>query len=337
MARNASPRKPAPTPRPVRRREGGARTARTSLRDRFESWRLHHRDSARDALRRLRLAPTATAMTLLVIGIALALPVGLGVMLENVRALTGGWDGNAHLSVFLEQDVNESRQRSLGEEWAAWDGIARTEVITPAQALEEYKTLSGFGDVLDALPDNPLPPVVIVWPMSTDPDALESLKSRLGKQPGVELAQLDVQWVRRLHAMIELGGRFIAALAMALTAGVVLVVVNTIRLAIENRRDEIVVMKMVGGTDGFVRRPFLYTGFWYGLGGGLLAVVLIWLAFWWIGEPLDRLLALYHSDYSVAGLPASSAVLLPVVAGMLGLSGAWLAVARHLRDIEPSM
>lgn len=335
MARNATPSRPAA--RPVRRRESGARTARTSLRDRLESWRLHHRDSAVDALRRLRRTPAATLMTVLVIAIALALPVGLGMMLENVRALTGGWGSNAHLSVFLDRNVDPSRQQTLANAWSEWDTIARTDVITPEQALEEYKALSGFGDVLDALPENPLPPVVIVWPASSEPQALEALQARLAREPGVEVAQLDVDWVRRLHAMIELVGRLVAALAVALTAGVVLVVVNTIRLAIENRRDEIVVMKMVGGTDGFVRRPFLYTGFWYGLGGGLLAVTLIILTFWWVRQPLDHLLALYHSDHSIAGLPAQSAVMLPLVAGLLGLAGAWLAVARHLKDIEPSV
>lgn len=335
MARNASRTRPAA--RPARRRESGARTARTSLRDRLESWRLHHRDSALDALRRLRRTPAATAMTVLVIAIALALPVGLGIMLENVRDLTAGWGSSAHLSVFLDRKVDAAQQHRLAADWTAWEAVARTETITPEQALAEYKALSGFGDVLDALPENPLPAVIVVWPRSGEPAALEALEARLARQPGVEFVQLDVEWVRRLHAMIALAGRLVSALAVALTAGVVLVVVNTIRLAIENRRDEIVVMKMVGGTDGFVRRPFLYTGFWYGLGGGLLAVTLIWLVFWWIRAPLDQLLALYHSDFSIAGLPLQSALMLPLVAGLLGLSGAWLAVGRHLRDIEPNV
>lgn len=337
MARNATPlRTPkSKPPRIPKRRERGAQSATTSWRDQFDSWQLHHRDSARDALRRLRAAPAASLMTILVIAIALALPAGLSVLLENVTSLTRGWDGNAHLSVFLDANTSESRQRDLAQAWNRDNAISRTEVITREQALAEYKALSGFGDVLDALPDNPLPPLIIVYPAQTEPAALEALQKKLKQEPSVDVVQLDVAWVRRLYAMIELGTRIVSALAVALAAGVILVVVNTIRLAIENRREEIVVMKIVGGTDGFVRRPFLYTGFWYGFFGGLAAVILVNLTLWWIGSPLDELMALYESEYSVAGLGAEATLTLPLLAALLGLGGAWVAVARHLKDIEP--
>lgn len=335
MGRNATPKRPASPPRPPRRRPGGARSASTSLRDRFDAWRLHHRDSARDAIRRMRATPASTLMTVMVIAIALALPTGLGVLLDNVRELTRSWGGNAHLSVFLEHGVGEQRQRQLASDWAGRDDVRRVEVITRAQALEEYKRLSGFGDVLDALPDNPLPPVITVFPTSTDPQRLEWLRETLATADPVELVQLDIEWVRRLHAMLDVGERMVSALALALALAVMLVVVNTIRLAIESRRDEITVIKIVGGTDGFVRRPFLYTGFWYGLAGGFVASLLVQTTLWWLDAPVNRLAGLYGSDYSLTGLNPGAFLLLPLFAGSLGLLGAWLAVGRHLRDVDP--
>ena len=320
---------------PRARRPGGARSARTSLGDRLRAWRHHHRDSLRDALNRMRAAPSSALMTVLVIAIALALPAGLAVLLDNARVITKGWDGNAHLSVFLEMDVDESRQRQLADDWADFDTVKRTEVITRAQALDEFKALSGFGDVLEALPDNPLPPLIVVYPDNTAPGQVEALQTRLNALPEVDNAQLDVAWVRRLHAIIELGDRLIGVLTLGLAAAVVLVVVNTIRLAIESRREEIVVIKIVGGTDGFVRRPFLYSGFCFGFAGGVLSLVLVGTALWWLGGPIDELLNLYESEHSLTGMSPSTVLVLPLFSGTLGLLGAWLAVSRHLGDVEP--
>jgi cell division transport system permease protein len=317
------------------KRAASARLANTTLRDRFDAWRLHHRDSAIDALKRMRQSLVSTVMTVLVIAIALALPAGLSVLLENARSLTQNWDGNVHLSVFLNNDVSEASQRRIAEEWQQREDIDRVEVVTREQALAEYKELSGFGEVLDALPDNPLPPLIIVYPSSSDAEQLTQLKVSLGDQPNVDQAVLDIEWVRRLHAMLAVGERVVSALMLALALAVVLVVVNTIRLAIENRREEIVVVKIVGGTDGFVRRPFLYTGFWFGLFGGLAAVMLVQSTLLWLSGPVNRLSALYSSEFSLSGLGWETLLALPVFAGVLGLMGAWLAVSRHLKDIEP--
>jgi|TARA_R100001143_G_scaffold14280_1_gene16394 cell division transport system permease protein len=320
---------------PRARRPAGARSARTSLGDRLRAWRHHHRDSLRDALVRMRAAPSSALMTVLVIAIALALPAGLAVLLDNARVITKGWDGNAHLSVFLEMDVDESRQQRLADDWAGFDTVKRTEVITRAQALDEFKAMSGFGEVLEALPDNPLPPLIVVYPDNAAPGQVEALQTRLNALPEVDNAQLDVAWVRRLHAIIELGDRLIGVLTLGLAAAVVLVVVNTIRLAIESRREEIVVIKIVGGTDGFVRRPFLYSGFCFGFAGGVLSLVLVGTALWWLGGPIDELLNLYESEHSLTGMSPSTVLVLPLFSGTLGLLGAWLAVSRHLGDVEP--
>ena len=336
MARNATPMKPR-KPAPATPKRPGARVTRSAWRDRLTAWRLHHRDSARDALQRMRNTPAATAMTVLVIAIALALPAGITVLLENAQAVTRDWDGNAHLSVFLKADVSDADQRALAQRWQSRDDIERARLVTRDEALAEFRELSGFSDVLDALPDNPLPALIMVYPADTRPDALAALQSTLSALPEVDIAQLDVLWVQRLHAMIELAGRIVGALTLALALAVMLVVVNTIRLAIENRRDEIVVIKLVGGTDGFVRRPFLYTGFWYGLAGGLVAVLLVQITLLWVGSPMDELTSLYESEYSLIGIGFSNALILPTFAGLLGLMGAWLAVSRHLNDVDPQL
>ncbi len=333
MARNATPRQPVVPS--ARRRGPGAKEGSLTLRDRLRSWWRHHGASARDALVRLAVRPAGTAMTALVIAIALALPLGLGVMLENARALAQSWQGDAHLSVFLHKDIAADPQREMAVKWKGWDSIRRTEVVTPNQALTEYKQMSGFGNALDALPENPLPPLIIVYPRANDPEALDALSARLGEQESVDQVQLDVQWVRRLDAMLDLGERLVSALALALALGVMLVLMNTIRLAIESRREEITVVKIVGGTDGFVRRPFLYTGFWYGAAGGLTAAALVQIALWWLSGPVDRLAGLYDSSYSLASLHPGTFFLLPLFAGILGLMGAWLAVGRHLREMDP--
>lgn len=321
--------------RKPRTRPAGARSARTSLGDQLTAWRHHHRDSLRDAVGRMRATPVATLMTVLVIAIALALPSGLAVLLNNARALTAGWDGDAHISVFLKMNTDSDTQHKLARQWGLLSHVDHTKLISPEEGLNEFKNQSGFGNALEALPDNPLPALIVVYPNTGDPEAVQQLQQKLAADPNVDNAQLDVAWVKRLHAILELMHRVIAVLTLGLATAVVLVVLNTIRLAIESRREEIVVMKIVGGTDGFVRRPFLYSGFCYGFAGGVLALILVSLALWWLSGPIDELLNLYNSVHSLTGMDASAVVILPLFSGTLGLLGAWLAVSRHLGDIEP--
>jgi cell division transport system permease protein len=331
--RNASPMKPQPKETPKKRI--GAERATSSLRNRIDSWLAHHRESSRDALRRLWRRPVATALTLFTLAIALALPAGLSMLVQNVHQVTGDWGGNAHLSVFLKQSASLDAQQKLAREWSARADIERVETITPDQALAEYRAQSDSSDILAALPDNPLPPVLVVYPHAQQADDLQQLAQQLQQAPQVDKVILDVAWIRKLHAFIQLAERLISALTLALGAGIILVINNTLQLAIESRRDEIIVMKTVGGTNGFVRRPFLYTGFWYGVGGGLLALVLVGIAFAFIGYPANELLSLYDAHRSVSGLPLSTFLLLPLLAGLLGLLGAFLAVSRHIHDLEP--
>jgi cell division transport system permease protein len=318
-------------------RKDGARQSRTGLQDRLLSWFQHHSHTGADSLRRLLRNPFASVMTWLVIGIALALPLGLSVALDNARSVSGNWNSPAQLSLFLRAEMSEEAAERLRGVIEARSDIAHTRLVSRQEALQEFQQLSGFGDVLRNLDDNPLPNLIIVTPRQRHLDAggAAALQAELEQQPGVERAVLDMAWVQRLNALMNLSQRLVLGLGLILVLGVLLVIGNTIRLAIENRRDEIVVIKLVGGSNAFVRRPFLYTGLWYGIGGAVVAWVTVSAALWWLRGPLSALALLYQSDFVVQGLGFGGGLQLIALGAALGLLGAWLAVARHLSAIEP--
>ncbi len=297
-----------------------------------------HAQVALDSLGRLYRNPLPTIMTAAVIGIALALPSGLYLLLDNLHRLSGSWDGQASISVFLKTGVPAQQAEGLATRIRQWPEIESLRLITPEQALEEFTTRSGFADALETLDENPLPAVLIVAPRSehTAPEPAARLQQKLLDLPEVDLAQLDLEWVQRLAAMIDIARRGILVISTLLALAVLLVIGNTIRLEIQNRRAEIVVTKLIGATNAFVRRPFLYSGLWYGLLGALLAWLLITGGFRLLADPVTRLAGLYQSDFTLETLPLRSLGLLLACGTLLGLLGSWLAVGRHLNAIEPN-
>ncbi len=289
------------------------------------------------SLGRLSHAPLTSLMTATVIGIALALPGGLYLLLHNAERLGGDWQGSAHISLYLKRDVGEAQGRALAARLRGRPGVRQVTYISREQGLREFRAASGFGAALDALKTNPLPAVLVVQPaLSGDgPQAVQGLLEALRKLPQVALAQLDMAWVRRLYALMALAQRGVAILAAMLALAVLLVVGNTIRLDIQNRREQIEVTKLVGGTDAFIRRPFLYSGLWYGLAGGAIAWLLVRAALWLLQGPVRRLALLYHSDFTLTSLGLGPSAILLAGGGLLGLLGSWLAVRRHLAEIEP--
>jgi len=289
------------------------------------------------SLGQLSRQPLSLFMTAAVIGIALALPTGLHVLLQNAQQISGGWDGSAHISLFLKKSVSDKQAKTLARKLGQRNDIARVDYLSREQTLAEFKQQSGFGDALKALKKNPLPSVLIIQPAQANkqPQQTAILLEDLRKNSKVDLAQLDMQWVKRLYAIMDIVHRGVIVLAALLALAVLLVVGNTIRLAIQNRRDEIVVMKLIGGTDAFIRRPFLYTGFWYGFFGALLAFIMVYAALLLLSGPVEKLTALYHNNFELSLLDFSTTLVLLVTGVMLGLVGSWLAVGRHLRDIEP--
>ncbi|SQF93933.1 cell division protein FtsX [Paucimonas lemoignei] len=301
----------------------------------FNAWLESHRSSLLDSLRRLGKQPIGSFFTCLVMAIALSLPMGLSLLLNNVERLGGSWQRAAQISIYLKLDASASQGESLRNEIRLMPGVAEAEYISREQALAEFQQQSGLGEALKELPDNPLPGVVLVTPDEVDKPALEALRTRLAAMPHVEQAQLDLVWVERLAAILKLGDRFVFGLTVLLVSALLLVIGNTIRLHIENRRTEIEVIKLVGGTDSYVRRPFLYMGALYGLGAGLLSWGVLAYGLDWLNDAVIGLAGLYGSDFSLAGVPASDGLSLLLGAVLLGYIGAWIAVARHLRELAP--
>lgn len=303
----------------------------------FKSYFINHLRVFIGSLGRLYQFPGPSAMTIAVIAIALALPTGFYVMLQNAQQLSGGWDGAAKLSLYLHTSVTDQQGETLANRLRPHAQIDAIEYISREQSLGEFRDRSGFGDALDMLDQNPLPAVIVVTPLidERDPGALAALREELAAQPEVDIAQLDMQWVKRLLGIMSIIQRSLLVVASMLGIAVILVIGNTIRLDIQNRAREIRVQKLIGATNAFVRRPFLYTGFWYGLFGGLLAWLLVSLGLSVLSGPTQRLAGLYQSEFTLSYLSFSAGLLVVLLSIALGYLGSWLAVGRHLKEIEP--
>ncbi len=301
----------------------------------FKAWVESHRASLQDSLKRLAKQPFGSFFTCLVMAVALSLPMGLSLLLKNVERLGGSWQRAAQISLYLDMNASNRDGETLVTQIKGLNGVADAEFISKDKALGEFQQQSGLGEALKELPDNPLPGVVVVTPLEIDKAALEALRSQLAELPKVQQAQLDLVWVERLAAILKLGDRFVFGLTVLLVSALLLVVGNTIRLHIENRRTEIEVIKLVGGTDAYVRRPFLYMGAIYGLGGGVFAWGVLAFGLNWLNDAVIGLSGLYGSDFALAGVPSSDGLSLLLGALLLGYIGAWIAVARHLRELAP--
>ncbi len=317
--------------------QSGAVQRKTRFSDVSKAYWGHHRASATGSLNRLLAQPMQTLMTALVVAIALALPATLLVGLNNIHQLGENWDASPRISLYLDARAQGLAIDELRQRLSAMPEIAELTYVSPEQAIQDLRATSGFAVALDALDENPLPPSMIIAPGAStrQPAQIKLLAEQLAQEPLVDEVSLDMEWVKRLRELMVLGQRIVYALAALLALGLLVAIGNTIRLAIENRRDEIVVTKLVGGTDGFVRRPFLYTGGWYGFMGGILACVLVAFGYWAISGSVARLAASYQSDYQLAGLGFAGNVALVALSTLIGWLGAWLAVSRHLSQIEP--
>ncbi len=318
-------------PRPLHARRGAPGRAL-----RLRSWLLHHRHTLTSSFWELLSPPLPTLLSCLAIGIALALPMMLYIALNNLQTLGATRTDAAEVSVFLRQHLDEAEGRRLALRIADWPTVGGVEYRSEKQVLEEFRAWSGFGDVLDDLEENPLSALLLVRPADARPDTLtlEALRLELEALPEAELARAELEWVRRLQRALALAERLVALLAVLLMGGALLAVANSIRLMIAGRREEIAVIKLVGGTAAFVRRPFLYSGFWYGLGGGITAWLITVAGLLWIKGPVRELAQLYDSSFLLREPTLGDVALLFGGASLLGLAGSWLAVTRHLDAIE---
>jgi cell division transport system permease protein len=296
-----------------------------------------HLQALLGSLGRLARSPLSTALTLLVIALALALPSSLRLFVTNAQLATGNFANAVDVSVYLKTDVPLAKAQQLAQAAGQRADVAAVTVIPADKGLEDFRTYSGFGEALEALKENPLPHVLHVRPKADDSSAaaLESLRRYFSAWPEVDLVQVDSEWVMRFNAILEVLRMLLLIAAALLGLGVLAVVGNTIRLEIQGRRAEIEVTKLVGGSNSFVRRPFLYTGVLYGLGGALLAWGIIAIAVAVLGDSVATLARLYGSRYTLRGPSRDDIGILLGAGVVLGWLGAWISAARHLRSIEP--
>lgn len=297
----------------------------------MKTWLLRHLQVMVGSLGQLARAPFASVLTLIVIGITLALPATLYVMVDNLQRLSAGLETGGQISLYLKYELSEAAAQKLAHEIQAMPNVTRVRYISRAAALAEFKQHSGFGSALDALDGNPLPAVLVVRPdSSASPAAIEALRADLTHRRGVDSAELDLAWVQRLQALLALAERAVWLLTGLLATAVLLIIGNTIRLAVANRQTEIEIIQLVGGTPAFIRRPFLYVGLYQGLLGGLTAWLLVELGLLFLSGPVQELTNLYASSFALTGLGIEAGSALALAGGTLGWLGSRLAVGWHI-------
>lgn len=301
-----------------------------------QRWAGAHARCLIESLGRLHRRWVASLLTTLVIGIALALPAGLYVLMHNLDTLSQSWHRAVQATLYLDDGTTSDSGRALAESLGARDDVDASRFISAQEGLETFRESSGFGAALDALEDNPLPAVIVITPRAELRRAqVGELLVDLESQPGVARAELDQAWLARLFAILSVIERAAWVIGLLLSAAVLFIVGNTIRLDIENRREEIEVMKLLGATDAFIRRPFLYSGIWYGLIGAVLALILLGLCFLALADPLSTLTRSYDGALDLHGLSSTGVFTVLATGIALGWSGCALTVNRRLADIEP--
>jgi len=298
---------------------------------RFAMWRRQHAWCLRDSLRQLARRPFGTALTIVVMGLALALPLAFYLLLVNVQHLAAALGDSQSVNVFLKTDVVADAAEKLATTLRARADVGTVTVRTPRQGIEELAAMQGFGEAVKSLPDNPLPFVLLIEPrVGTDRGQVEKLVAAVRAMPGVDLVQDNGQWRARLDALIAVGQRVTLLLAVLLGAAAVLVIGNTVRLDIRSRANEIVVQQLIGASAGFVRRPYLYEGAWYGLAAGLVAVLLVLLLEAVLAAPVRDLVASYAGRLHFGGLSWATLGIGWAIAIVLGWLGALIASSSHL-------
>jgi cell division transport system permease protein len=312
------------------------RHARPPTSNRVSAYLLHHLKSLLFSLGKIYQAPTTTIMTVAVIGITLSLPGGFYLFLKNIDAIAGDFRSSSQISLYLDLGTSEKQARILEKQIAKTANVATTRFISRELSLEEFRQNSGFGKSIDTLSSNPLPHTIIVEPVETDTFTVRKLLKGLQALPEVEIAKLDTEWLERLYTIIEIAKRSVIIITILFAFAVLLIIGNTIRLDIQNRYQEIIVTKLIGATDAFIRRPFLYGGVWYGLLGGIISWMIVEIGYLAISGPLDHLNLLYQSDMNLITFSFHDFIILITSSTLLGLTGSWIAVARHLNNIEPT-
>jgi cell division transport system permease protein len=296
---------------------------------------LTHLRQAITSLGELWRSPLWTLITVAVLGVSMTLPTTLHLLVKNIQQVSRSYDQSFEISLFLQNETTSTEIATLVTLLQGDPQVAKVRLIDKAAAMTEFKQQSGFGEALAFLDQNPLPDVLLVTPNINQPAAAEALMQKLQKERHVELAKLDISWLERLAALMNLLQQAVYTIAVLLLSAALLVIGNTIRLSIMDKKAEIEVMKLVGATDAFIQRPFLYTGIWLGVFGGFLAFVVVEVMLWWLRSAIATVTQLYQSDFVLNSLSMQEFGWLMLIAVSLGLVGSYIAVRSHIKAIEP--
>lgn len=300
---------------------------------------VFHFQAATQSLNYLCSKPLATLMTSVVIAIALALPALFWVFTDNLGKLTADWQSGGHISLYLQPNLTEAEQQQVVQRVLETEGVGHAFLKSSAEGLSELTGQEGMQDIMHYLPENPLPAVIDVTPalLVNSPEKLDLLSRQLQTLMQVEQAKVDMDWIRRLDALLGFAAKFADALLTLLAMAVVLIIGTTLRLAIHNRHEEIQVLKLIGAKDSFILRPFLYSGVWYGAVGAILAVFLVNIFILSLGTAVNQLAVAYQMHYPLILLSTRQILILVLFAIILGWLGACLSVKRQLAFIEPQL
>lgn len=301
----------------------------------MNAWLSQHAQALHGALGKLAAQRTASLLNVLVIGIALSLPAGGYVALGNLQGVATRFSLEPQLSLFLDSGARPGEREALEKRIKSDPRISGVRFVSRDEALAELRKTEGIAEVVSALNQNPLPDAFIVKLRALPADQLEALAAELGKLAGVNHVQADSAWARRLSALISVGRLTIALLAALLATGLVAVTFNTIRLQVLTQREEIEVARLLGATDGFIRRPFYYLGALQGLAGGVLGLAILGGGLALLNLGVRALSESYGSNFQLTFLAPADALAVALFAGLLGWLGAYLSVSIYLRGIEP--
>ncbi|QUJ67350.1 permease-like cell division protein FtsX [Photobacterium sp. GJ3] len=302
-----------------------------------QSWLTIQRQVGKQTLTDLWRRPLGNVLTLAVLAFALTLPSCFYLAAKNISIVSAAWQNPTQLTVYLREGTRDSEARQLQESIASWAEVSQAEYISPEQGLDEFREHAGFAQALSLLDENPLPAVLVIKPIDAWQSTVQAtvLAEKLSEQSGVDDVRLDSDWLQRLDAIKQLSVSLAMLMAVLMLLAVFLIVGNTLRLQLQNQKDAVQVMKLVGATNRYILRPFLYTGAWYGLLSSLAALVLTALVCLMLEGAVDKLAALYGSDFHLIGLAWDECLLLIMLSSLLGVLAARLSAGRHLKEIEP--
>jgi len=306
----------------------------SSLNNKIILWLDHHIASLKSSFKRILSNPLSFSFTIAMIAIALSIPISLYVFFSSVQQLTNEWDSDKQITLFLNDNVSLTKANSLVEEIINFNFVASANVINKQQALDEFNKRMGMGTLSSQLADNPLPHLIIIEPSDTVSDIthLESLKDQLNDLKQVQLVQFDLLWFQRLQAILEVISRIQWLVGSVLILAIALIIINVINWEVSARHSEIEIVKLVGATDAYVRRPFLYSGLWLGMIGSIIAIIIVTMSTWLIEIKTTQLSALFNAEFELASLSAGLCLLIILFLSFLGVTASWVAVTHRLKQ-----